>query len=182
MVPAMATAWQQRAPGAAAINNQPAAAAVRPPAALPCKCAALTVWSAPPAPADAPVTHRPFLLANERHDAILSWQQQPPPKAEKQIIRTLVQNLRIVSGFCPRKLPGQIWPRFPQARPPCVWHRVTESQRSRHPPCLLPGGSTVVWAHATWGVRSPAAGQGRWGGPPTARTCLASFLPHKCGQ
>lgn len=33
-VPATATAWQQRAPGAVAINNLPAAAAVRRPTAL----------------------------------------------------------------------------------------------------------------------------------------------------
>lgn len=47
-VPATATAWQQRAPGAFAINNQPAAAAVKPPRALRCKYAAL---SAPAHPA-----------------------------------------------------------------------------------------------------------------------------------
>lgn len=41
-VPATATAWQQRAPGSVAINNPPAAAAVRQPAALGGKCGALS--------------------------------------------------------------------------------------------------------------------------------------------
>lgn len=41
-VPATATAWQQRAPCSVAINNPPAAAAVRQPAALGGKCGALS--------------------------------------------------------------------------------------------------------------------------------------------
>lgn len=61
-VPATATAWQQRAPGAVAINNPPAAAAVRPPAALGCKYAALSALSAPTAPAGIQNLHRPFLI------------------------------------------------------------------------------------------------------------------------
>lgn len=47
-------------PGTVAINNLPTAAAVRPPAALRCKCAALSPQSAPTALAGAPNLHSPF--------------------------------------------------------------------------------------------------------------------------
>ena len=181
----MATAWQQRAPGAVAINNLLAAAAVRQPTAPRCKCAALSAPAHPPARVDVPDVHRPFLIVEciPRHHLKV---ETTTTKTKKQTKRTRAQNLRIISGRCPRKLLGQIWSRYTQVKLG-LCHRASSSPRPRRPPRLLPVGCTVLPRLSEMGsavASQPAAPRCLWlgGGPLSPRLGLRPSFNLDCGS
>lgn len=167
VVPATATAWQQRAPGTVAINNLPTAAAVRPPAAGRCKYAAVPPRSAPAALAGAPNLRSPFSLSNAHQGILRRWENSNNQSQSTK--RTRAQNLRVVSGRGPRKLPGK------SGREALRPNRGLWRQRPRAPPRVHPGGSTVLPPLAEGG-RAVASQLRRGEGPPIAQTPFESSL------
>ena len=99
-VPETPTAWQQRAPGAVAINYLPAAAAVRQPTTPRCKYAALSAPAhpaPPPTRVGVPHVHSPFssIECIPRHH--LKVGKTITTKIKQITKRTRAQNRRVIS-------------------------------------------------------------------------------------
>lgn len=116
---------------------------------------------------------RPQTLLNFRmHAKATSEGGKTATKTKTQTKRTRAQNLRVISGLCPRKLPGQIWPRCIQAKSG-LRHRASSSPRPRHPPRL-----SRAAAQSSPGKGRAVASQPRWGSPyrPDSVCVLLSTL------
>lgn len=182
-VPETATAWQQRAPGAVAINYLPAAAAVRQPTAPRCKYAALSAPAhpaPPPARVEAPNVHRPFSSIEYIPRHHLKVGKTITTKI-KQTKRTRAQNGRVISlsqeatgtNLAEVHL-GQI-----SSAPPLSF-KPTPDAPSAPPPRRLHSSLSGEFSLGRWGARSPdiPLRRGGWGGgcPPIAQTRFVSFL------